>query len=410
MRPRSRVRALVSPRRTIALLVVAGIGWLGYRHVAPEIAAVYLRRELAANGYPDAELRIAKLAVDHTQISDLVLGPGLELGDVGVDVGLSYLWGQRAHELTIRGARIDAAALSGGSTGTGTGTGRPLKLPASRIRVDDAQLTVGDTQVAVTGHTAPAPDGTIEVSFEATARERGRPAWSAKGSGRITVASKGLAIREVTGRADLAIPTGELGGIAFTDARVSLDVTRPFTGADSEPWKLRVSSGRARFAGGELSVDPFDIVTNRPIDVVVRGRGLQLAKLPGRGRFEASGIVDGKLALRVDGSTVTPLDGQLQARAGGRLRVSDPVWRRRVAGTAGKGLALRERVAGALTDMDYSKLTVTLAPPGTSPEMRIAVSGRGHDLRQELHLDINLRGIRDTLHRFTKSTPPRSPH
>lgn len=396
------------PGRTIALLVVAGVGWIGYRHVAPEIAAVYLRQELAASGYPDAELHIAKLGVAHTQISDLVLGPGLELGDVGVDVGLSYLWGHRPHELTIRGARIDAAALSG--TTSSTGAGRPPRLPVSRIRIDDAQITVGDTQVAVTGHTAPAPDGTIEVSFEATARERGRPAWSAKGSGQISVASKDLAIREVTGRVDLAIPAGELGTIAFTDARISLDVTRTFTGGESEPWKLRVSAGRARFAGGELSVDPFDIVTNRPIDVVVRGRGLQLAKLPGRGTFEASGIVDGQLALRVDGSTVSPLAGELRARAGGRLRVSDPVWRRRVAGTAGEGLAIRERVAGALTDMDYSKLTVTLAPPGTSPEMRIAVSGRGHHLRQELHLDVNLRGVRDTFHQFTKSTLPRSPH
>lgn len=408
MRPRSRVRSLVTSRRTIALLVVAGIGWLGYCHVVPEIAAIYMRRELAASGYPDAELHIAKLGINHTQITGLVLRPGLELGDVGVDVGLSYLWGHRAHELTSRGARIDAAALSG--TGTGTGTGRPRKLPAPRIRVDDAQLTVGDTQVAVTGQTAPAPDGTIELTFEATAREGGRPAWSAKGSGRVTVASKDLAIREVTGRADVAIPTGELGSIAFTDARVSLDVARTVTGSDSDAWKLRVSSGRARFAGGELSVDPFDIVKNRPIDVVVRGRGLQLAKLPGRGKFEASGLVDGRLALRVDGSTVSPLAGELHARAGGRLRVSDPVWRRKVAGTAGKGLAIRERVAGALTDLDYSKLTVTLAPPGTGPEVRIAVSGRGHDLRQELHLEVNLRGIRDMFHRFTKSTPPRSPH
>lgn len=396
---------LVTPRRSIALLAVAGVAWIGYRHVVPQIAAVYLRRELAASGFPDAELHIDELGINHTRISGLVLGPGLELGDVGVDVGLSYLWGHRPHELTSRGARISADALANRATWTGGSA----KLPAPRVRFDDAQLTIGDTNVTVTGQTAPA-DGTIELSFEARARERGRSTWTARGTGSVIVASEDLAIREVRGRADILLPKGQLGRIAVTDARVSVDVAGKVAGGELAAWKLRVSAGRARFAGGELSVEPFDVVANSPIELVIRGRGLQLAQLPGRQTIQASGLVDGRIAIRVDGSNVSPLHGELQARAGGRIRLTDPVWRRRVAGSAGGGLAIRERVAGALADLDYSKLTVTLAKPGVNPEVRFALHGRGHDLRQELHLDVNVRGLRDTFHRFTKSTPPRSPH
>jgi len=79
-----------------------------------------------------------------------------------------------------------------------------------------------------------------------------------------------------------------------------------------------------------------------------------------------------------------------------------------MAGTAGDGAAIRERVAGALADLDFSKLTVTLSPPGAGPEVRIVLSGRGHDHPQELHLAVNLRGLRDTFHRFMKLTTPRS--
>lgn len=412
MRRRSRVRLLVTPRRTIALLAVVVGAWICYRHVVPELAAVHARRALAANGYPDADLQIERVGIDHTQISGVVLGPGLVLGDIGIDVGVSYLWGDRAHEVTIRHARISAAAVAELATRTGRATTKPRRaprLPAERIRIDDAQITVGTTQVAVTGQTAPAADGTIELSFEARARERGRPVWTAKGHGSITVAPGDLAIREVRGHADLVVPAGELGSIAFTDARVSLDVTGKLHEGKLDAWKLRVDAGHARFAGGELSVEPFDIVANRPIDFVVRGRGLQLEKLPGRNTIQASGLVDGHLGIRIEGTKISPLDGELQARAGGRIRLTDPAWRRRLAGAAGKGHAIRERLAGALADLDYSKLTLALAPPGADPELRIALSGRGHDHPQELDLAVNLRGIRDIFHRLTKPTTPRSP-
>ena len=402
---RSRVRSLVTPRRTIALLAVAGVAWIGYRHVVPKLGEVYLRRELAASGYPDAHLHVESLGVDHTQISGVVLGPGLALGDIGVDTGLSHLWGDRTHEVTIRHARISAAAV----VALRSKTSREPKLPAERIRIDDAEISIGTTLVAVTGHTAPAEDGTIELSFEARASERGRPVWTAEGHGAITVASGDLAIRKVRGHADLVMPAGELGGIAFTDARVRLEVTGEALGGKLDTWKLHVNAGNARLAGGEISVDPFDIVSKSPIDFVVHGKGLQLDKLPGRGKIEASGLVDARIAIRVDGDSISPVDGTLASRAGGRIRLTDPAWRRRMAGTDDDGPALRARIAGALADLDYSKLTVTLAPPGADPELRIALSGRGHERSQELDLAVNLRGVRDAFHRFTKRITPRTP-
>jgi hypothetical protein len=397
----------VTPRRTIALLAAVGVAWFGYGYVVPELAEVYVRRELAANGYPDAELQVADLGVGHTQLSGVVIAPGLALGDVGVDVGLSYLWGERAHELRIRHARIEMAAFAERTT-TSNQTHRVPKLPAERIQIDDAVVTNGTTQVALTGHAAPATDGTIEVSFEARASERGRPTWTAKGAGTITVA-RNLEIQDVRGHADLTMPEADVGAIAVTDARVSLGVTRSSHLGKLGPWNLRVTAARAQIAGGELWVDPFEIVPEHPIDVVVHGRGLQLEKLPGRGTIEASGVVDGRVAIRAEGSRIEPIHGELRARAGGRLRLTDPAWRRRMAGSSGGGAAIRERVAGALADLDFSKLTVTLSPPGSQTEVLIALSGRGHHHPQDLHLAVNLRGIRRTLHRFMKPTTPRSP-
>lgn len=408
MRPRSRVRSLVTPRRTIALFAVAGIAWLGYRHVVPEIAERYVRRELAEKGYPDAELHIDHIGLEDTQFSGVVLAPGLVLGDVGVDVGVSYLWGQRPHEYRIRHAQVSTAALMERTTATSDKTPRAPRLPAERIQIDDAVVTHGETKVALSGRTAPAGDGTIELSFEAHAREHGRTAWTAKGAGKISVGRDDLVIRDVRGNVDLAMPEADLGAITVTDARVSVDVGRGVLHGELAPWKLRVTAGRARIAGGELTVEPFNIVAKRPTDVVLHGRGLQLDQLPGRRRVEASGLIDGRLAIRAEGSHISPIEGELRARAGGRIRLTDPAWRSRVAGSASGGIALRRRVAGALADLDFSKLTVTLAPPGANPELRIALSGRGHDQPQQLELAVNLRGIRDTFHRFIKPTTPRS--
>jgi hypothetical protein len=127
---------------------VAALGCLAavaYRYALPEIVEWKLRRELVKHGFANARFELASVGFDHVRLTGVTLGPGLELGEVELDAGVSMLW-STADRVTLRRARIAREALAGGH-----GNGNARSLPVRSVRLEASVLTVGDTEIAVDG-------------------------------------------------------------------------------------------------------------------------------------------------------------------------------------------------------------------------------------------------------------------
>ena len=162
--------------------------------------------------------------------------------------------------------------------------------------------------------------------------------------------------------------------------------------------RVRVTSGWIGIAGGIATVEPF-VTTGAPHDVVVHLDNVELEPLlavVGRGRIEGTGLLDGRLVVRVDGAATTIVGGTLRAHSIGSIRVADAAWRTKTTSAAG-GLALDKRIAAALGDFEYAGLDANLGTHGH--ELQINVHGQGKHIPQELDLVLNLNGIRETLAR-----------
>jgi hypothetical protein len=132
--------------RTGGLMIGIGlIGCLGLiaHDALPDLVAWKLHRELAAHGLPDARFRVVSVEIDRIVLADVELGPGLVLGTVELDGGLSLLWRDPA-AVSIRGARVRGDAL--GSVATRAGN-----FPIRELRITDSVLELGGNTVSVAG-------------------------------------------------------------------------------------------------------------------------------------------------------------------------------------------------------------------------------------------------------------------
>jgi hypothetical protein len=141
-----------------------------------------------------------------------------------------------------------------------------------------------------------------------------------------------------------------------------------------------------------------------PAELVVTARGLELGRLLPRRAVAATARLDGEIALRLDGSGVTFVRGELHARGRGTIRVRDPALRGRASKLAGLEQRLEQRLVGALADFEHTTLAAVLAPRGSEPELRVIARGRGSRVPQELDLAINFRGVWATLDRLARSS------
>ena len=177
--------------------------------------------------------------------------------------------------------------------------------------------------------------------------------------------------------------------------------------------QVRIDHGHVEAAGGRVSMGAFVANLDEPRPLVVRARGLQLARVlavVGRGRVDGAGTLDGTLELRLDDAGASLTSAILKTRGAGNLRVRDPGLRTRLTSQLSTtSLDIHQRIIGALVDFDYAHVSAALAPPGTDPEIRIAVRGRGRRAqRQALDLTFNVRGVRDAVDRLVHYTD-RSP-
>jgi hypothetical protein len=229
--------------------------------------------------------------------------------------------------------------------------------------------------------------------------------------GKISVVARGLA-------APFALRAGPSGLVArralalsADDAVVSLPgVTLPLAHptaivADAgaplalDARALRLAGGHAGALGGELSIDPVAITPGAASHLVVHARAIrleQLLALIGKGYVVGAGPLDGEATIELAPGRTTIVGAALRARTPGVLRVVDKTWRDYALGAI-PDFAIHRRIAGALADFDYGRLTAVLGPPGADPELRVELHGRGRAVDQELDLTINLRNVRETI-------------
>jgi hypothetical protein len=173
-------------------------------------------------------------------------------------------------------------------------------------------------------------------------------------------------------------------------------------------WSL--DEGRARALGGELVVEPATAVHDRPLDLVIHARNLELHRVLGslaRGHADGSGALDGELALRITDAGASLQRAVLSARPLGTLQLSDPAWRAQVSASV-TGFALHQRIVATLADFEYLRLAAVVHPEGSDPDLQITVRGHGKRIAQDLDLTINLRGIRSAVRRLPFAQSPRS--
>ncbi len=134
----------------VAALVACALG-IVHRYVLPELVALELRRELHARGFTRARLHVANLGLDHITLGGVSLGDGLELGEVEIEAGLSLLWRRRADVVTVRGARVSAAALERFVHHADVGAGAGTRSPFDTLRLERCVVAFGASQVALRG-------------------------------------------------------------------------------------------------------------------------------------------------------------------------------------------------------------------------------------------------------------------
>jgi hypothetical protein len=187
----------------------------------------------------------------------------------------------------------------------------------------------------------------------------------------------------------------------FRDVRVPFDVRIRMVGGKltivpTHPLAVTIGAAALEADGASVAIRP---------EITIRGawphwraeiawRGVELGAVVDtltRGRVWGTGVIDGDLLLVADRTDVTLASGAVRARHRGRLRITDPDWQARLAGGSAGDLAIHERVAGALAELDYTELGFVL---GGDPPVRMTLRGRGVRIPQDLELVVNLRSQR----------------
>lgn len=303
-----------------------------------------------------------------------------------------------APDLRLRDVRVPIAVRVRSGGGALAVLGRSVVATAG-----EATLATGDHAISATGLEVELGGATGGDAGDDASNTEERtlvalgdaPAWPAGVRWRAaTVRGGPLRAEGVTGSYTAATNVHALAWRSLAARSLDLGDGAIELGVAGE--RLRIARARLALAGGELSAAS---APGAPGVVTVTARGLELGRLLPRRAVEATVVLDGEVAARFDGGGATFLRGELHARGRGRLRITDPALRERIAALAG----VERRVAGALVDFEHTALAGTLAPRGAEPELRLTVRGRGARVAQELDLSLNVRGVWAALDRLARS-------
>jgi hypothetical protein len=153
---------------------------------------------------------------------------------------------------------------------------------------------------------------------------------------------------------------------------------------------LKISAPKIT-ARGTARVDGVELTAGAPADalqLVASLRGVPIDRLLAsttKNHVRGTGVLDGDLVFELAGDELAVVGGKLSARRPGRLRVD-----KLAAKEAEIGYALHRRLTGALADFAYTRFDIALA---RDPEIRLALSGRGRAIPQDVAIDVNVRGL-----------------
>lgn len=178
----------------------------------------------------------------------------------------------------------------------------------------------------------------------------------------------------------------------------NLDFELAFVG----PEKIAVSRATLRAFGGTLAAEPFEFFPARHeleatllVDGIVVERVLALAKdVPA----QATGLVDGRLPIRIDGAGLRLGSGWLELKRGAYAEVQF-----NASGLLTRGVAPNhpsyptlKRIESGLLRLRLSELRVEVrppnAPPGRSATVRLAGEPVDRDVQAPVNLNLNVNG------------------
>ncbi len=338
-----------------------------------------MQARLAKGGFPAARVDVTSVGLDHLQMRNVHLQPGLDLGSVRLNRGVSLLW-SNVDDISVDGAHVSVDEVAAAPPKL-KGNGGPL--PFRSLHVAGSTIALGERTGQLAGLVS-ADGGALDVTISISEPK----GWSARGIGRVTW-GKQLA---VNGHVDLHLPKLDAGPYKLTDVQIpaSIDATG-----------IRIKNASAKLAGGVLELDGFMPVDGSP-DVTVRATGLRIGELlsPTK-RVTGTGLVDGEIALRADAGGLWIQRGELHARTAGTLQVTDADWRASVAAIKTSRIPVQKAVATALVDFKYDTLTAKVGS-GKGAELQLALRGHGVRNKQELDIAVNVRGVRDSAAKLLK--------
>ncbi len=416
----TRIEAALSPRGPVAL---AGAIRGRLERVRVDLSAVFGGSQDSGELHLGADSRALRL-------------PGRSLALERVRLRLPVGWGGRRPTgsaratLVARGRHLGRARsaitwragslsldgsldLPGGAQVAATGgveTGPPgvrarfhLAMPPTRL--DLARLVIPGWRQPPTGSAIVSLRGDLDLT---PVRRHGSLRIEVEG-GRLALGRR-LSVEGVESRVELAElfpPTsrgeqqvwferGRVGGVPFGRGSLGLLLTagqpRVRAQVNALGGTVRTSTWTPPPHGGQLGI----VLSN--IDLA------QVLPLVSRRRLKGTGRLDGELAVDIAPGAPRPLrvrSGRLVTRGGGRLTTRSS---RLVASLASRARLpldqalvrlVRERIARALADFDYSRLDLDLAPNRRRDHLtlRADLQGKGHQVPQELSLVLYARGV-----------------
>lgn len=159
--------------------------------------------------------------------------------------------------------------------------------------------------------------------------------------------------------------------------------------------EARVTSGHVQLFGGELILAPFSLRSDAPFDLGIQLDGLSVAQVVSFATGDhlvGTGVFDGELVVHHDAAGFGLERASVHARSGGELRLRESHSADALISPA--AAPLRRRLALALADFAYDRLTCVVQPRGRDPEAILLLHGRGTRVPQEVELAINIRGAR----------------
>lgn len=344
-----------------------------------------------ASGRGRLDLDKRELVRSHTDVAiSRALVSDVELDDATLALEVS---GRLATgELAIEG-RAHAARVIARSSG-GMATARDVDAPlAMRVSAARGSLAVTARAAEATAREARVERGDLAITLArptlaVTLGARAKALhWRAEHA-----TARGARARRIEGAFDFETGTHTIGWRALELPRFALDDGLVVVRRSGDA--IEVESARVGLAGGSLAIAPFRFA-GAPVDITIQLHDIALAKLL-PGRVQTNAVVEGELAVGLDRSALTIQRGELRTRRGGRIRIADRALRDRATKLVA-GAGLERRLLGALVDFRFSTLDASLAPRGVEPELRVHARGHGVLVPQHIDLDIDVRGLRESV-------------